>query len=110
MDIDIEKLRNELKDKIDEIIDSYIYQDNTLLKIPNENIYMEFNINNHNYIAFTEDSNETEELEMMFAKVELIEGKEILRSIETAEEYEHVINEFNRRLALIKDDGGSENE
>lgn len=101
MNIDIEKLRNELKNKVDEIIDSYISLDNAVLEIPEQNIYMEFNINNHNYIAFTEDSKEIEEMEMMFAKVEFIDGNKILRNIETAEEYETVINEFNRRLELI---------
>lgn len=101
MNIDLEKLRNELKNKIDEIIDSYISTDNAVLEIPEQNIYMEFNINNHNYIAFTEDSKDTEEMEMMFAKVDFIDGNKILRNIETAEEYETVINEFNRRLELI---------
>lgn len=101
MNIDIEKLRNELKNKIDEIIDSYIFADNIVIEIPEEKIYMEFNINNHNYIAFTEDSKDTEEMEMMFAKVDFIEGNKILRNIETKEEYETVIKEFNRRLELI---------
>lgn len=101
MNIDIEKLRNELKSKVDEIIDSYISTDNAILEILDQNIYMEFIINNQNYIAFTEDSNETEEMEMMFAKVDFIDGNKILRNIETAEEYEIVINEFNRRLELI---------
>ena len=101
MDIDVEKLRNELKNKVDEIIDSYISIDNAVLEIPEQNIYMEFNINNHNYIAFTEDEENVEEIEMMFAKVDLIDGNKILRNIETKEEYETVINEFNRRLELI---------
>ena len=34
-------------------------------------------------------------------KVEFIDGNKILRNIETKEEYETVINEFNRRLELI---------
>lgn len=103
MNIDIEKLRNELKNKVDEIIDSYIYADNVVLEVPEENIYMEFAINNRNYIAFTEDSKDTEEMEMMFAKVDFIDDNKILRNIETAEEYENVVNEFNRRLELISD-------
>jgi len=103
MDIDVEKLRNELKNKVDEIIDSYISIDNAVLEIPEQNIYMEFNINNHNYIAFTEDPEEIEEMEIMFAKVDFIDGNKILRNIETAEEYESVINEFNRRLELVED-------
>ena len=101
MNIDIEKLRNELKNKVDEIIDSYISTDNVILEIPEQNIYMEFNINNHNYIAFTEDYEDVEEMEMMFAKVNFIDGNKILRNIEAAEEYETVKNEFNRRLELI---------
>ena len=101
MNIDIEKLRNELKNKVDEVIDNYIVGDNIILEIPEEKIYMEFTINNHNYIAFTEDSKETEEMQMMFAKVDFMDSNKILRNIETSEEYEIVINEFNRRLELI---------
>ena len=101
MNIDIEKLRNELKNNVDKILDSYMPTDNGVLEIPDENIYMEFNINNHNYIAFTEDLKETEEIEMMFAKIDFIDKKKILRNIETTEELENVINEFNRRLELI---------
>ena len=101
MNIDIEKLRNELKSKVDEIIDSYVSEDNAILEIPEQNIYMEFNINDQVYIAFTEDSEDVEELEMMFAKVDFIEGNKILRNIQTEKEYEIVINEFNRRLELI---------
>ena len=81
MNIDIEKLRNELKNNIDEIIDSYISADNAVLEIPEQNVYMEFNINNHNYVAFTEDSEETEEMEMMFAKVDFIDGNKIVIGI-----------------------------
>lgn len=101
MNMDIEKQRNELTNKENQIIDFSISEDNTLLEISEEKIYMEFIINNYNYIAFTEDSKETEEMEMMFAKIEFIDGNRILRNIDTIKEYEIVINEFNRRLELI---------
>ena len=101
MNMDIEKIRNELTNKENQIINFSISEDNTLLEIPEENIYMEFNINNYNYIAFTEDSKETDEMEMMFAKIDFIDGNKILRNIDTTEEYETVINEFKRRLELI---------
>ena len=38
---------------------------------------------------------------MMFAKVDSLEGNRILRNIENEEEYNAVINEFNKRLELI---------
>jgi len=101
MNIDIEKLRNELKNKVDEIIDLYINDDNEIIQIPQDKIYMEFDINNQSYIAFTEDSEEVEEMEMLFAKVDLLEGNRILRNIETEEEYTAVINEFNKRLQIV---------
>lgn len=101
MNVDIEKLRNELKNKVDEIIDSYIYTNNTVIEIPEEKIYMKFNINGQNYIAFTEDPKEKEEMEMIFAKVDFVDGNKILRNIETADELEIVITEFNKRLELI---------
>ena len=107
MNIDIEKLRTALKNKIDEVINSYITNDstvdNTVLKIPEDNIYMEFYVNNKNYIAFTEDSKETEEMEMMFAKVEFIDGNKVLRNIQIEDEYESVVREFYRRLELVSD-------
>lgn len=101
MNIDVEKLRIELKTKVDEVIDNYIQNDNSIIDIPEERIYMEFLVNNQNYIAFTENSNETEEIEMMFAKVEFIDGKKILRDICTSEEYENVVNEFKKRLEMV---------
>jgi len=101
MNIDIEKLRNELKNKVDEIIDLYINDDNEIIQIPQDKIYMEFDINNQSYIAFTEDSEEVEEMEMLFAKVDLLEGNRILRNIETEEEYTAVINEFNKRQQIV---------
>ena len=103
MNIDIEKLRNELKSNIDKVIDSYISENDTIIEIPEEKIYMEFNINNQNYIAFTEDPPETEEMEMIFAKVNFIDGNKVIRNIETTEEYETVVNEFYRRLELVSD-------
>jgi len=65
---------------------------------------MEFNIGDQYYGAFSEDSKNVEESGMMFAKLEIIDGNRVLRNIETTQEYEDVINEFNRRLELISDE------
>lgn len=101
MDINIEKLREELKNKIDEVIDSFIYSDNELLEVSEDKIYMEFNIDDQDYIAFAEDLNNSEEIEMLFAKVDFVEGKKILRNIESLSEYELAKKVFNKRLELI---------
>lgn len=114
MNIDVEKLRDELKNMVDDVINRYLSSsktleikedDNTdtLIEINDEKIYMEFELNGYNYVAFSKDSYEIEELEMLFAKVENIDGNQILRNIESTEEYQSVINEFNRRLQLISD-------
>ncbi len=100
---DLENLRTELKNKIDEIINNYIStNDNTILEIPDDNIYMEFDIDNNSYIAFTENSKEDDEFEIMFAKLNVIDGNKILRNIENDLEYQNVVNEFNRRLSLVE--------
>ncbi len=100
---DLESLRTELKNKIDEVINNYINaNDNSILEIPDDNIYMEFDVDNKSYIAFTENSKEDEEFEIMFAKLDLIDGNRILRNIEDTSEYQNVVNEFNRRLALAE--------
>ena len=110
MNNDIEKLREESKKKIDEIIDNYETDNNNILTIPDDNIYMEFDIDNKNYIAFSENSNDVEEIEMIFAKVEYVDGEKILRNIETDEEYQKVINEFDRRLEFITIEEDNDNE
>ncbi len=101
MENDLENLRTELKNKIDDAINNYISNDNSIIEIPDDNIYMEFDLGDQSYVAFTENAKEDEEFEMMFAKVDLIDGNRILRNIEDTSEYQDVVNEFSRRLALI---------
>ena len=101
MENDLENLRTELKNKIDDAINNYISNDNSIIEIPDDNIYMEFDLGDQSYVAFTENAKEDEEFEMMFAKVDLMDGNRILRNIEDTSEYQDVVNEFSRRLALI---------
>lgn len=101
--MDVEKLRQELKAKIDEAIDTYLMDDNALVRIPNENIYMEFILNNQNYVVFTDDEEDVEEMEMMFAKADFVDGNRVLRNIESSEELEQVVQEFYRRLEWVAD-------
>ena len=72
-----------------------------LVDIANEKIYMNFNIGDQNYVVLTEDSADSEEFNVMFAKLDLMNGNKILRNIEDKTEYELVIQEFNKRLMLM---------
>ena len=103
MNNELEKLRGELKNKIDEIIDKYISDDSSIMNVPEDNIYMEFELDGQNYVAFTEDQETNEELNMMFAKVSLLDESRILRNVEDRIEYEKVVQEFYRRLKYISD-------
>ena len=82
--------------------------DNALITIPEDNIYMEFEIGEQSYIAFSEQSSDEEELDMMFAKVDMIDGMKIIRNIEDDAEYERVVKEFNDRLELFSGLGEKE--
>lgn len=103
MEVDIENLRKELKDEIDKILDKYLDQENKVLDIPEEKIYMEFVLAGDKYIAFTDDSKDEEEMNMMFAKVEYIDGVKILKNIEDEMKLHAVISEFYKRLELVAD-------
>lgn len=100
MNIELEELRNELKKMIDLTIDKYIEQENAVIEIPIENIFMEFSVGNERYVAFSDESEYVEELNMKFAKVDLVDGIKILRNV-TTNEYSKVLNEFYRRLNLM---------
>ena len=103
MNNDIENLRQEIMNKVDEIINEYVSNDNTMVEIPEDKIYMEITLGDKDYVAFTEDDENAEEISMMFAKASVIEGKRILRNIEDQQEYDRVAEEFDRRLAAISE-------
>ena len=103
MNNDIENLRQEIMNKVDEIINEYVSNDNTMVEIPEDKIYMEITLGDQDYVAFTEDDENAEEISMMFAKASVIEGKRILRNIEDQQEYDRVAEEFDRRLAAISE-------
>ena len=73
MNIDIEKLRNELKNKVDEIIDLYINDDNEIIQIPQDKIYMEFELNGKNYIAFSDNPFHLFDFCSLYTKIETCE-------------------------------------
>ena len=77
-------------------------EDNELIDIPNENIFMDIVINNNRYVAFTDNPN-NEQLDMLFARVEIINGEEVLVSIDDTKEYEMVSNEFYTNIVKMED-------
>lgn len=64
---------------------------------------MEFVLNDQTYIAFSEGNDEDEEVKMLFAKVEKMDGKKILRNIETEEELDTVLNEFYKNIDCLSE-------
>ena len=96
MYIDREKIRRDFIDKV-------IANDNAIVEIPEDRVYMEFVLNNQTYIAFSEENEEVEEVEMLFAKVEKMDGKKILRNIETEEELNTVLNEFYKNIDCLSE-------
>lgn len=98
MNKDIEKI----KSKIDQVVGLYVEKDNSLLQIPEDKIYMKFSIDDQDYVAFTDDSFDTEEINMMFAKIDYIDDKRILKSIVLEDEYERVVNVFNEILGFVE--------
>lgn len=98
---DIINLDNNKEYVMDNNYEKNINENNGIIEIPEDNIYMEFSIDNQDYVVFTEDDRDTEEMSVMFAKCDVIDGKRILRNIENNEEYEMAVNEFNRRINEI---------
>lgn len=96
MYIDREKIRKDFIDKV-------IINDNSIVEIPEDNVYMEFVLNDQTYIAFSEGNDEDEEIKMLFAKVENMDGKKILRNIETEEELDTVLNEFYKNIDCLSE-------
>ena len=96
MYIDREKIRKDFIDKV-------IINDNSIVEIPEDNVYMEFVLNDQTYIAFSEGNDEDEEVKMLFAKVEMMDGKKILRNIETEEELDTVLNEFYKNIDCLSE-------
>lgn len=97
----IEKVMD-TKNKIDQVINLYVEKDNAILEIPEENVYMEFSIGDQDYVAFSESSDDEDEMDMMFAKSDVLANVRVLRSIDVNEEYDDVLTEFSRRLELIE--------
>ena len=83
-------------------------RENDITYISSDNIYMEFEREGQQYVALTEDSSDSDEFNIMFAKCDIIDGSRILRNIEDINELDQVINEFNDRLLLV--DGLEEGE
>lgn len=90
-----------MNNNTDTISINYNNDDNEIISIPERNVMMEFEINKQKYIAFTEEP-EREELEIMFAKSDTVSGVNILRNIEDYEEYQIVIEQFNKRISLLE--------
>ena len=71
---------------------------NELITIDEENIYLEFVLNNKQYAVLSNSKDIQENDEVYFAIIEEIEGMKILRNINSEEEYNSVIQKYEKIL------------
>lgn len=100
--MDIKKL-NQAREKLNILVDYYMEKDTGLIEISEDNIYMKFAIGNQDYVAFSLDSDNDIEIDMTFARVEIIDDKNVLKNIAEEDELEEVISVFNKILSFIED-------
>lgn len=70
--------------------------DNDIITIPEENIYLEFCLNNQMYAVISKTTELSEESEVYFAKEDYDENIKIMRNIEDEDEYNKVLKEYER--------------
>lgn len=75
-----------------------------IIEIPEENIFMDFELDGQKFIVFSNSSELEEDDEIFFAKENTVDGIRIIRNIEDNEEYEKAVAEYERRLDLFGDD------
>ena len=89
--------------QLDSLVNLYVEKDNTIVMIPKDNIYMNFSVGNQDYVAFSNDLDSEDEINMMFAQADVFDGDRILRNIDSDEEYEEVVSVFNKILSFMED-------
>ncbi len=75
-----------------------------IVEIPEENIFMEFELDGKKIVVFSNSEELDEGAEVFFAKENEMDGERIIRNIEDREEYERVVAEYERLLSLIEED------
>lgn len=74
-----------------------------VITIPKENIFMNFVLDNQNYVVFSNNPELNEGDDIFFAKEDYMDEIKIIRNIEDRNELEKVENEYNRILNLLKE-------
>lgn len=84
--------------------------DNNLIEINDDNVLMEFNIDDQTYVVLGEDNDDIEEINVYFAKKNYVDdGISIVRNIESDEEYALVIKKYEEIMNSFDDvDGDGE--
>ena len=72
--------------------------ENDIIVIPEENIYLEFYFEDQMYAVISKTSELTEDSEVYFAKEDIVDGMKLMRNIESEEEYDKVLKEYERIL------------
>ena len=79
--------------------------ENELITIPEENICLRFSLGDQVYVVISNSVDVEENDEIYFAKENLIDGIKIIRNIESDEEYNKVLVEYEK---IINDFGEDE--
>ena len=76
-------------------------KDNNLIFISEENILLDFKIDEQEYIVYSHSNEVFEGDNIYFAKCNNIEGERIIRDIESDEEYQKVVAEYEKLISLF---------
>lgn len=72
-----------------------------LVIIPEENVYLEFTVDNKCYAVISDTGELKEGDEVYFAKIDFVDGDKIATSIQSEEEHNKVLAEYNRILVEV---------
>ena len=79
--------------------------ENNLIEINENNIVMEFRIEDQNYVVLCDNEESAEEDLIYFAKIEYVsDGNYIIRDIESDEEYDQVVKKYEQIIIEMEDD------
>lgn len=69
---------------------------NNLIEFSEENIFLEFELEDQRYVVISQSPDLVEGDEIYLAKIDIVDNERIIRSIESDEEYQEVEKEYER--------------
>ena len=77
--------------------------DNSIVEIRPENILFRFHLGDQEYAILGEDIDKVDDDDIVtyFAKINIIDGEQIIRNIESDEEYNRVVSFFDEKMSQL---------